>query len=467
MKLYEQLADSFIQRIEQAYYQRGDKLPSIRQASQSHHVSIATVQEAYRLLEERGLVEVRPKSGYYVKEQQPTPYQLPSQSQPPQQPLEVSKWEEVLELLCTDTSNALHLGRAIPDLSAPTLKPIGRIMANINRYAAKDILNYEHLRGASKLRLQIARLMVDSGCQLHPDDIITTTGCQESLSASLRAITQPGDIIAVDSPNFYGGMQAIKAQGLKALEIPTHPKTGISLEALEMALEQWPIKALQLTPTCNNPLGYTMPLENKKRLLELTAPYNLPIIEDDIYGDLSYQSPRPPSIKAFDTEGRVLLCSSFSKTLAPGFRIGWVIPGRYLANVLHMKYVVTSSTSTLPQLTLAEFIAQGGYERHIRKMRLQYQQNRDLMISQIEACFPKETKISYPQGGFLLWVELPGEVDTSALNNQLQKKGISIAPGTLFSANNKYQNCMRLSFAEQPDERTTAALRTIGEMLSV
>lgn len=450
MKRYQQVAAALRERIEQGYYQPQERLPSIRQASQSFAVSISTVQAAYQLLEDQGLAQARPKSGYYVTGRSRAPRQLPDLSRPTQRPLEVSQWEEVLELLCSgDNATSVQLGRAIPDLTATTLKPLGKIMADLSRFMQPTMLSYEHLRGADQLRLQIARLMVDSGCRLHPDDIVTTTGCQEALSVSLRAVTQPGDIIAVDSPSFYGAMQAIRALGLKALEIPTDPQTGISLEALQLALEQWPIKAIQLTPTCNNPLGYTMPVAHKQRLLAMATEWDLPIIEDDIYGELSYPSPRPPAIKAFDQDGRVLLCSSFSKTLAPGLRVGWVAPGRYVNQVIHMKYVVTASTATLPQAAIAEFIAQGAYERHIRKMRAQYQHNRDVMIGWIERYFPAGIRISYPQGGFLLWVELPDlHYDARVLNEQLSAQGVSIAPGVLFSASEKYRHCMRINFTE-------------------
>lgn len=464
MKLYEKVAAQIAERIEQGFYQPSEKLPSIRELSKTYKISISTAQEAYRTLEDQLWAESKPKSGYYVTQRRKPPQQMPALSRPVQKPIEVSQWEEVLNLLCSSTDQQLvHLSRAIPDLNAPTLKPLMKIMSDLNRSEQANVLSYEHLRGADSLRLQIARLMVDSGCRLHPDDIVTTTGCQEAISASLRAVTQPGDVVAVDSPSFYGSMQAIKAHGLKALEIPTHPETGISLEALELALEQWPIKAIQITPTCNNPLGYTMPVEHKKRLLQLTANKDIPIIEDDIYGDLSYVAPRPPSIKSFDTEGRVLLCSSFSKTLAPGLRVGWVAPGRYVNQVLHMKYVVTASTSTLPQMGIAEFIAQGGYERHLRKMRIQYEKSRDVMIGWIEKYFPEQTRISYPQGGFLLWVELPFDLDTVELNSRTMQRGVSLAPGVLFSATGKYSNCMRLNFTEQPSAKNENAVKTIAE----
>lgn len=467
MKLYQQVAQSIAERIQQSYYQAGDKLPSIRTLSESHSVSISTAQEAYRQLEQDGWAESRPKSGYYVLHQQKTILKLPKQTRPAQKPLKVARWDDVLNLVNADNENSIvQLGRGSPDLSAPTLKPLIRIQSQLNQRSSLNTLGYNNLNGNAELRLQMARLMVDSGCQLHPDDIIVTTGCQEALSTCLRSTTQPGDVVVVDSPSFYGSMQAFQAQGLKVLEMPTHAENGMSLDALELALEQWPVKVIQLTPTCNSPLGYIMPVENKKRLLELARQYDLPIIEDDIYGDLAYQSPRPPTIKSFDTEGRVLLCSSFSKTLAPGFRVGWVSPGRYLNQVLHLKYVVTACTSTLPQISIAEFIAQGGYERHIRKMRQQYQKNRDIMIAWIEQYFPEDTRTSYPQGGFTLWVELPKKFDTVELSQRCLKKGASIAPGVLFSASGKYNHCLRLNYSVRPSETRENAVSLIGKLIA-
>ncbi len=467
MKLYEQLCSELSTRIEQGYYQPGDKLPSIRNLSSEHGVSISTVQEAYHLLESGGLAESRPKSGYYVRGRRVAP-KLPDISRPTQRPLEVSQWELVLKLLFSqETPELMALGKGMPDVTPATLKPLTRILADMSRQQDPRNLSYDDLRGCIELRQQIARLTVDSGCRLHPDDIVVTTGCQEALSCSMRAVTQPGDVVAVDSPGFYGSMQTIKALGLKVLEIPTHPETGISLEALELALDQWPVKAIQITPTCNNPLGYTMPDDHKRRLLRLARSFDLPIIEDDIYGDLAYQYPRPRTLKSFDEDGRVLLCSSVSKTLAPGLRVGWVAPGRYGDLLLHMKYVSTACSTTIPQRAVAEFIAQGGYERHLRRMRAQYQRGRDRMIRQIEQDFPEGTRISYPQGGFLLWVELPEELDSVRLNQRLEQQGVNIAPGVLFSASGKYRNCFRLNFTEESGVRTQWAIRTIGEQAAM
>jgi DNA-binding transcriptional MocR family regulator len=308
--------------------------------------------------------------------------------------------------------------------------------------------------------------MLDSGCQIPYQDIVITTGCHEALSAAIRAICQPGDIVAVDSPSFHGVMQALKGFGMKALELPTDPLTGISLEALELALEQWPIKAIQLTPTCNNPLGYIMPDTNKRALLALAQRYDVAIIEDDVYGELAYSYPRPRTIKSYDEDGRVLLCSSFSKTLAPGLRIGWIAPGRYLDRVLHMKYMGTGTTAQLPQLALAEYLEAGHYEPHLRRMRSQYVRGLEQMVDWVSRYFPPGTRVSRPQGSFMLWVELVPGFDSQRLNRELKPHKIQIAPGSIFSAAGKYRNCLRINYAAKPSAEIEQAVRQVGESVT-
>lgn len=464
IKLYEQVADEIITRIEGGYYTAGQKLPSIRTLAQEHSVSISTVQEAYRIIEERGYTEVRPKSGHFVKARNSTPA-LPEVSPLPQHPVKVSAWSNILNMLNADEAeNMLNLGWAIPDLTSPTLKPLTRELNDINRRLGTRSLSYDYVRGNKALRHQIARLGVDSGLQLHPDEILVTSGCQEALSSSLRAITSPGDIVAVDSPFYFGAVQTIEANGLKAIEIPSHPETGTSIEALKLAFSQWPIKVLVLTPTCNNPMGYSIPEAYRPKIVELCNQHDIILIEDDIYGDLSFQYPRPRSLKSYDTEGRVILCSSFSKTLAPGLRVGWVAPGRYLDEVLHMKYVSSISSPTLPQMAVAEYISQGAYERHLRKMRENYQRGRDIMIELIQRYFPEGTRMTYPQGGFVIWVEMPKTINTIELNMRVKQFGINFAPGQLFTTTKKYENQMRLNYTHCPCAEVEEAIRTIGQI---
>ncbi|GHB10365.1 aminotransferase-like domain-containing protein [Modicisalibacter luteus] len=464
MTRYQEVAALLRQRIEHGVYRVGDRLPSIRALCREHAISISTAQEAYRRLEDAMLVEARARSGYFVLPRQ-APAQLPAVTRPAQRPLEVSQWDQVLELVGMNRDHGvLMLGRGIPDLDAATLKPLQRLLAGLYRHGDALSASYDSLIGSLKLRQQIVRLATTSGCLLHPDDVLITTGCQEALAIALRTLTSPGDVVAVDSPSFYGTMQILKANGLKAMEIPTDPRDGISLEALELALEQWPVRAIQVTPTCNNPLGYTMPEVKKRALVRLAQRFDVAIVEDDIYGDLSFVTPRPRTLKSYDDDGRVLLCSGFSKTLMPGLRVGWLAPGRYRDQALHMKYVSTGASATLPQLAVAEFAAKGHYERHVREMVHRYQRHRDILLGWVGQHFPQGTRVSYPQGGFLLWLELPEAIDCIRLNERLAEVGVRIAPGSLFSASGKYRHCLRLNYAAALTPETAVAVRQVGEV---
>lgn len=463
MTLYEQICSEITHKIKNGFYHNNQKLPSIREMSYQQDVSISTVQEAYRLLEDKGFAISKPKSGYYVQLAK-TKVELPSLSRPDQEPVEVGYWDEVLALTLTKNhAGFIAFGRGNPEPNLNTLKPLQRIHSTIARLHAQRIYTSETGNGCIELRKQIVQLMIKSGCQLHPDDVQITTGCQEALSLSLKALTNAGDIVAIDSPSFYGSVQAIKSNGLKVLEIPTHPETGICLDSLERALKQWPIKVIQLIPNSNNPLGYIMPKKNKEKLLALATQYDIAIIEDDIYGDLIYQNPRPHSIKSLDKDGRVLLCSSFSKTVAPGLRVGWVAAGRYGKIVAHLKFITSLASVTLPQLVIAEFIKGGHYEKHIRVAKQQYQHSRDCVINWIQRYFPQGTKMTYPKGGFTLWIELPEGVDSFELNDRLKQYNIGIAPGPLFSCSGKYKNYFRLNYVSQPSSRIEQAIKTIGD----
>lgn len=463
MTLYVNLAELIGARIEQGLYRPGDRLPSVRALSVEHGVSLSTVQQAYRVLEDHGLAAPRPKSGYFVPDHRPLPA-LPDVSRPAQRPVDISQWDQVFELVrSVPRKDVVQLGRGMPDVGSPTLKPLLRSLAQLSRRQDMPGLYYDTVAGTEALREQVARLMLDSGCSLSTADLVITTGCQEALSISVRAVCQPGDIVAVESPSFHGAMQTLKGLGMKALEIPTDPLTGISLEALELALEQWPIKLIQLTPSCNNPLGYIMPEARKRALLTLAQRFDVAILEDDVYGDLAYTYPRPRTIKSFDDDGRVLLCSSFSKTLAPGLRVGWVAPGRYLERVMHMKYISTGYTATQPQLAIADFIEGGHYQPHLRRVRGQYQRARDQMIDWVSRYLPAGTRASRPQGGFVLWVELPESFDTLRLNRALLEQGVQIAVGSIFSASGKFRNCLRMNFAARATAEIEAAVRKVGE----
>jgi len=470
MSLYMRLANELKDQIHIGRYNIGDKLPSVRQLAKEHKVSIATVQEAYRVLEAQLYAVAKPKSGYFVANTVPLE-NTPKMTKPPQRPMDVSQWEDVLDILLNtfskegDVNVRCQFQHAMPNMHAKTLKPLIKRLYELNKNRPLDGMIYGDVKGDITLRKQLSRVAAASGCHLHSDEFVVTSGCQEALSVCLRAVAKAGDIIAVESPGFYGAMQAIKGANLKALEIPTDSHSGLSLDALRLAVDQWPVKAILVTPTVNNPQGFVMPDSKKQALYALAREYDIAIIEDDIYGDIAYSYPRPRTIKSFDEDGRVLLCSSFSKTLAPGFRVGWIAPGSFRNKVLHVKYVSSSMCPTLPQLAIADFIEQGGYDRHLRAMRQNYRSARDTLLKDIKRYFPKETCVSYPEGGYVLWVELPSHYDCVKLADRAREHGIFIAPGQLFSATGKYRNCLRFNFIDSTQEARTNAIEVLGSLI--
>ncbi|SFD80297.1 DNA-binding transcriptional regulator, MocR family, contains an aminotransferase domain [Phytobacter palmae] len=467
MTRYENLATLLAERIEQGLYRHGEKLPSVRNLSQEHGVSISTVQQAYQVLENLQLITPQPRSGYFVAPRKAKP-PVPAISRPVQRPVEVTQWDEVLTLLdARSDKEMLNFGGGAPDISQPTLKPLWREMARLVQHNQCDILSYDALQGRRELREQISRLMVDGGTVVDPEDIVITNGCHGALSIALLSVCKPGDIVAVESPSYYGTMQLLRGFGIKAMEIPTDPDTGMSIEALELALEQWPIKGVILVPSCSNPQGSIMPDARKKAILSLAQRHDIVIFEDDIYGELVTDYPRPRTIKSFDIDGRVLLCSSFTKSVAPGLRVGWIVPGRYRDRVLHMKYAAIGSTVPTNQLAMAAFIRDGHYHRHIRRMRQFYQQHLETYTCWIRQYFPCGICVTRPKGGYMLWVELPEGVDMLCVSRQLCRLKIQIAPGSLFSASGKYRNCLRINCALPLTERYREAISKLGEAMHI
>jgi DNA-binding transcriptional MocR family regulator len=465
--LYMRIFHRMAKMIEQGALRPGDRVPSVRKLSRQEGVSISTVLQAYVQLEAQGLIVARPQSGFYVKPRLWRPPAEPGMSKPSTKATPVGTGELALNILkAVRDPSLVALGTAIPSPELLPLQQLNRMMAAIGRRDPSAGNSYDVPPGAPQLRMQVARLALNYGCLLSPEEIVTTTGCQEALNLCLRAVAQPGDTIAVESPTYYGILQIIGALGMKALEIPTHPRDGVSLDALEYALDREKIKACLFTPTFQNPLGCSMPEENRKRLVAMLGARGIPLIEDDIYGDIAFGPERPRAAKAFDTEGMVLLCDSFSKTLAPGYRVGWCAPGRYQKAVEHLKFTTSIASATLPALAIAEFLATGGYEHHLRKVRRVYAEQVRLMTEVIVRTFPDGTKVTRPQGGHVLWVEMPAKIDSLELFHRALAAKISIAPGILFSAKQKYRNCMRLNCGTPWGKPVEDALETLGKLVT-
>ncbi|MGB1256488.1 MAG: PLP-dependent aminotransferase family protein [Thiolinea sp.] len=469
MTLYHEVAGKISALINADVYPSGSRLPGVRRLSQQFGVSISTIVQAQRQLENRGLISARPRSGYYVCEQQWEKPALPQHSQAELKPVPVTGQELVLQLAkSANQDDFIQLGAAVPDTSLLPLRAIQRSITKASRYHNQQIATYTFPPGLPELQQQIARRMHLSGCQVAPEQILITNGCQESLSLALQTVARPGDIIAVESPTFYGLLQVIEALGMKALEIPTDPSDGLSIRALELALEQWPVKACVLIPNYSNPLGCLMPATRKQQLVALAQRHNMLLIEDDVYQGLGFSGEYPPALFSLDQQDQgqnVIYCSSFAKTISPGLRVGWmVLPDKLYQRAEYLKYVSNLATPTLPQMAVSDFLQQGGYERYLRRIQPQYADLTERFARAISQYFPANTRVSRPVGGFVIWVELDERIDTLKLTQEALQQRISIAPGIIFSATQKYRHCIRLNCALPWTAGLTSSLQTLGEL---
>ncbi|PHQ24279.1 GntR family transcriptional regulator [Marinobacter guineae] len=459
--LYNQVADQLQALIHEGVYRDGDRLPGVRVLSRQLGVSISTILQAHQTLEARGFLQARERSGYFVR--------LPAVDAPEpvmhrhrSRPVPVSAREMTLDLCADEQKRMVPLATAIPH---PDYLPLRQIQQSTLWAARRGLETLDYaFPGKESFRRQIAQRMATLGVPVTPDDVLATNGAQEAIILALRAVTQPGDIVAVESPSFPGILQALEVVGLKVIEIPTHPSEGLSLEGLQLALEQWPLKACVVVTNHSNPMGARMSDERKKQLVSMLAAAAVPLIEDDIYGDLHHSGDRPRPAKAFDRTDNVIYCSSFSKTISPGLRLGWMVPGRYMASARQHKYFVNLATSSIPQMAVAHFLEQGGYDRYLRTARQHYREGTERMRTAVARSFPEGTAVSRPQGGFVLWVQLPDGISGTEVYQRARAENINVAPGLMFSTANKYENCLRLNGANPWSERIEQAVARLGTL---
>lgn len=463
---YERLTDHISELVRAGTLRPGDRLPSVRRMSAQRGVSVPTVLQAYRVLEARRVIRSRPRSGFYVAAAPRVALPVSDVPRALPDPAEVTTGDLITRCLeMVARPDLIPLGTALPD---PELLPGSRLARHLSRTLRRDAHRATAVAlpsGAEELRLEIARRAVEAGCTVGANDVVVTNGCAEALTLCLRALTKPGDVVAIESPTYFGTVQALEVLGLRALEIPVDPHVGMRLDVLAAALERGGVSAVVVTPNVHNPLGCIMPDGNKRALVDLLDAHDLPAVEDDTYGELYFARARPRSLMAFDGAGRVLSCGSFSKTLAPGFRVGWAIPGRWRERVLHLKLATTSGSSVPPQVALAEYLASGGYDPHLRRLRKAFRVSVDRMIYELAERLPTGTRISRPAGGFLLWLQLPNDTDTVALQRSALERGLSVAPGPAFSASGAHTNALRVNAGYRWGERSRAALDLLADLL--
>jgi len=465
-KRYESLADSLEALIHDGCLQPGDRIPSVRQVSAQYKVSPSTVFQAYRLLESRGVILTRARSGHYVSEQVGRLLAEPLISRPARDSCDVDVSQLVFSVLRTAKDpQVVPFGSAFP---SPELFPwalLQRSLARANRFAS-PWSTVQHLpAGNELLRRHIAWRHLAAGMRVSPDEVIITNGSLEGLNLCLQAVTRPGDVVAIESPGFYAAQQALERLNLRAVEIPVEPRDGVSLAALSEALNKHPIRACWFMTNYQNPVGALLPEAKKRELVKLLAHHDVPLIEDDVYGELYFGDTYQRPAKTYDEHGLVLYCSSFSKTLAPGYRVGWVLPGRFGEKIEQMKLMTTLSASVPAQLAIADFLEHGSYDRHLRKLRIALQGQHQKMAQAIARIFRFEIKVTRPQGGYFLWLELPQGINALALNNHALAQGISVAPGPIFSIKQEYKNFIRLNFGHPHTDKVERAVVTINDIV--
>lgn len=465
---YDQVSSYIMQLINKGTLKPGDRAPSLRKLSTTLKVSISTINQAYLSLEDKGVLSARPQSGFYINTQLnpsiETPKPIITANCQPRKVRFGQLFEEIFSI--SNDSSIAPFAAARPSMELMPEKALIRETRSIlSRYPAA-CMDYSFPPGHSKLREQIALQYTKIGLSLSADDIIITSGATEALSLSLQTVARRGDIIAVESPTYFSVLRLIEKLGMLALEIDSDPQTGVDIESLEYALDTMDITAMLLVPNFNNPTGSLMPESNKKQLVELLNSQQIPLIEDDVYGDLYFGNERPCIAKCYDTEDLVLSCSSFSKTLAPGYRLGWVSGGRYHDRLIEWKQATSSASGSIPQLAITEFLRSGQYDRHLSRLRKAFRTQVEKARFMIARLFPQGTRISNPQGGFVVWVELPRNINCFDVYNNALQQNIGITPGMLFSATRKFKNYIRLNCGFPWNDETEQALEKLASIIN-
>ncbi|MDF3835972.1 PLP-dependent aminotransferase family protein [Cupriavidus basilensis] len=460
---YQQIASRLRTAIQRGDLAPGAKLPSVRHLAQIEQVSAPTAEHALRLLEAAGLVVARPRSGFYVaagKLAEPQPALPRAMARP------VTLTASVHQLFARVRSpDLVALGAASPCAEWLPEKALARSLLSASRRLGPSALAYSVPPGRLDLRSQIARRAARWGLHLSPDQLIVTHGQSQAMRLALQVTCQRGDVVAIESPCYFGTLMLMRSLGLRAIAVPTHPRSGMDLAALERILRTHPVSAVVAVPTANNPLGFTMPVAGKRRLVELLDDAGVPLIEDDVYGDLSAGKPRAPACKAFDESGNVLYCTSVSKTMAPGWRIGWIAPGHRFDAVLEARVEASLAGTPLLEAALAEMFASGDYDRHLRRYGQRIKDSVRTISARIAATWPEGTRLRCPDDGFLLWVELPACVDALSLYEAAGSEGISISPGVMFCPEgHSYGHHVRINCAQPTTPKLLAALDRIGTL---
>lgn len=460
MNRYQQLAQTIQVQIEQQVWRPGDKILSIRAASKSYAVSAATVLQAYQRLESEGWLIAKPQSGYFVASR------LAHHHAKPALPTTVTSYHDQLYDYLKDSNQAsIALGAAFPSPDLFPLTLLNRHLASAGRKLPVESVLHSMPPGNESLRRSIAQRYLANGLTVSHQDIVITSGAMEALNLSLATLCKAGDTVVIESPAFYGARQAVERLGLNAIEVPVDPQSGLCLASFERALQSQPVTACWLMSRFQNPTGACLSDAGKQRVVELANQYHVAIIEDDVYAELGFAATSLKPFKYYDKQDRVLLCGSLSKSLCPGYRIGWVVNQGFNGQLQKQQMLSTLSGSAPVQQGIAHYLQHESYDNHLRKLRKTLQQRQADTIAMIRQYFPADITLHSAEGGYFVWLELADDIDCYSVYTQALADGISIAYGGLFASKPQYRHCMRLNVSLAPSEQLEQALRRIGLLL--
>lgn len=455
MNKSEQLAISLKHFIETGTWKANEKLPSLRQQVEISGFSLITVMNAYKELEAQGLIYSKEKLGYFVTEN----------------PLQVALAKKVIVnekieinslvfryLKSIQSERIIPLGSAFPDSQLLYSPKLMQTLAQQAKYR----VGYEQMPslppGNYELRKLIAQRYCMQGIPTDPSDIVITTGGLDALNLSLRTMTQVGDYILLQETIFYGAWQVAENLGLKVITIPEHPEHGLDLEAFEKAITSYPIKVCLLMLNSHNPIGFTVSDKIKFELAKLLHQYEIYLIEDDVYEELYYDQKRPRSMKYYDQQNLILHCSSFSKTLGAGFRVGWVYAGKFSDHIQHLQLMSTVSVNSFIQNALVDYVSHRHYEKHLKTLRKTLKKIKNQYFNYLKKNLPQNCSVHYYPSGYFLWVTLPENIESNHIYESMIQNNISIAPSLLFYRKNKKYNHIRINCSFEINDGIIKAL---------
>ncbi len=456
MNKYKILADQFKREIETGKLNEGSRMPSLRQVSRQQDVSMSTAVSCYQELESQGWIYARPQAGYFVSTRK-------SKHNTPKWAQFVSKISPVNQTFSHHSARNGPLGVSSTTIDETALTELDRSFRRANKRLGNRLNQYPAYQGEASLRNALSTHFTKLGLPIDPEEMVITSGCMPAIKTALESCTQVGDAVAISSPCFNGILDLLGKMGRKIVEIPSIDD-GIDLIQLELHFQQGSVKAGIFCTTHMNPQGITMSAEQKQTLATLANRYQIPVIEDDVYFELSYSEHSPLPAKYYDQEGYVLWCGSVSKSLSPSYRLGWCLPGRYTERYYQQHNAGSFGISLPIQLAMADFIETGHYTKQLKYRRSKLLNLKSAYLKFLSERLPEQVKISDPQGGMVLWLQIP-DLKIDLFNSLIKQHNIDIRLGQLFSGLPLYNDCIRINFGFELTDEIKKELHLLTDMI--